>query len=428
SYEEAAEAVRDRGHRGAIARGRGRAPGEAARNAGGDVLDMSALDRVHAIDAAGGTVLCDAGITLRRLAELLLPLGWFVPVPPGAERITVGGAVGADLHGPNHHRAGSFARHLLSFELLTADGSVHVVDRGTPLFDATTGGLGLTGVVLTATLQLQPVATSLLLTGSDRAGDLDELMARLCDADLRHTYATARVDLLARGAATGRGTVLHADHAPPEALPARLARRPLATRPHLPGTPQLPQRLVPPMAADRPLGRRALGLLNDLRHRSAPRSRAGTLRGLAATLPALDGGHALGRGGGTVAYRCAVGHGGEDVLRHVVRRVAEQGCAARPGLLKRFGEGSPGWLSFPARGWGLSLELPAGAAGLGVLLDELDEEVAAAGGRVCLARDRRLRPELLPSMYPLLDDFRELRAAVDPDAVFTSDLARRLGL
>ncbi|NEC10871.1 FAD-binding oxidoreductase, partial [Streptomyces sp. SID8014] len=266
SYEEAAEAVRDCGHRGAIARGRGRAPGEAARNAGGDVLDMSALDRVHAIDAAGGTVLCDAGITLRRLAELLLPLGWFVPVPPGAERITVGGAVGADLHGPNHHRAGSFARHLLSFELLTADGSVHVVDRGTPLFDATTGGLGLTGVVLTATLQLQPVATSLLLTGSDRAGDLDELMARLCDADLRHTYATARVDLLARGAATGRGTVLHADHAPPEALPARLARRPLATRPHLPGTPQLPQRLVPPMAADRPLGRRALGLLNDLRH------------------------------------------------------------------------------------------------------------------------------------------------------------------
>lgn len=428
SYEEAAEAVRDCGHRGAIARGRGRAPGDTARDTGGDVLDMSALDRVHAIDAAGGTVLCDAGITLHRLAELVLPLGWFVPVPPGAERVTVGGAVGADLHGPNHHRAGSFARHLLAFELLTADGAVHVVDRGTPLFDATTGGLGLTGVVLTATLQLQPVATSLLLTGSARATDLDDLMARLCDADLRHTYASARVDLLARGAATGRGTVLHADHAPPEALPARLARRPLAARPQLPAPPQLPPGLVPQLTPDRPLGRRALGLLHDLRHRAAPRRRAGTLRGLAAALPVLDGGHALGRGEGTVAYRCAVGHGCEDVLRHLVRRVAEQGCATRPGLLKRFGEGSPGWLSFPARGWGLSLELPARAPGLTALLDELDEEVAAAGGRVCLARDSRVRPELLDAMYPLLDDFRELRAAVDPGSVFTSDLARRLGL
>lgn len=116
------------------------------------------------------------------------------------------------------------------------------------------------------------------------------------------------------------------------------------------------------------------------------------------------------------------------MLRHLVRRVAEQGYATRPGLLKRFGEGSPGWLSFPARGWGLSLELPARAPGLTALLDELDEEVAAAGGRVCLARDSRVRPELLEAMYPLLDDFRELRAAVDPGSVFTSDLARRLGL
>lgn len=428
SFEEAAEAVRDCGRRGAIARGRGRAPGDDARDAGGAVLDMTALDRVHAIDASGGTVLCDAGITLHHLAELLLPLGWFVPVPPGAQRITVGGALGADLHGANHHRAGSFARHVLAFELLTADGAVHVVDRGTPLFDATTGGLGLTGVVLTATVQLQPVTTALLLTGSARATDLDDLMARLCDADARHTYATARVDLLARGAATGRGTVLHADHAPPEALPARLARRPLAARPHLPLAPRLPPGLVPQGAAGHPLGRRALGLVQELRHRAAPDGRAGALRGLATTLPVLDAGHALGRGGGTVAYRCAVGHGEEDVVRQIVRRVAERGYAARPGLLKRFGEGSPGWLSFPTRGWGLSLELPLATPALAPLLDELDERVAAAGGRVRLAPGSRPRPELLSAMYPLLDDFRELRAAVDPSSVFTSDLARRLGL
>ncbi len=130
--------------------------------------------------------------------EVLLPLGWFVPVTPGTRQVTVGGAIGADIHGKNHHASGSFARHVLSFEPLTADGAIRTVGRGTPLFDATAGGMGLTGVILTATVRLQPVETSLMSVDTERAADLDDLMARLTATDHRYRYSVAWIDLLAR--------------------------------------------------------------------------------------------------------------------------------------------------------------------------------------------------------------------------------------
>ncbi|MEW2807847.1 FAD-binding oxidoreductase [Streptomyces massasporeus] len=424
SYEEAAAAVRDCGARGGIPRGLGRAYGDAAQNAGGSVLDMTALDRVHAIDADGGTVLCDAGVSLHRLMEVLLPLGWFVPVTPGTRYVTVGGAIGADIHGKNHHVSGSFARHVLALELLTADGEIRTVIPGTPLFDATAGGMGLTGVILTATIRLQPVETSLMSVDTERATDLDDLMARLTATDHRYRYSVAWIDLLARGAATGRAVLTRGDHAPLDALPARLRRDPLAFRtPRLPATPEiLPEGL---------LSRTTVGLFNELWYRKAPRARTGRLQRISPFFHPLDGvphwNRVYGRGG-FVQYQFVVGYGREDALRRVVRRISERRCPSFLAVLKRFGESDPGWLSFPVPGWTLALDIPAGLPGLGAFLDELDEEVAAAGGRVYLAKDARLRPDLLAAMYPRLDDFRALRARLDPHGVFVSDLARRLSL
>ncbi|MFG3346733.1 FAD-binding protein [Streptomyces sp. NPDC048018] len=424
TYEEAAAAVLACGARGSIARGLGRAYGDAAQNAGGSVLDMTALSRIRAIDADTGLVVCDAGVSLHRLMEVLLPLGWFVPVTPGTRYVTVGGAVGADIHGKNHHVSGSFARHVVSLDLLTADGQVHTLTPGTPLFDATAGGMGLTGVILSVTLRLLPVETSLMYVVTERATDLDDLMARLTATDHRHRYSVAWIDLLARGAATGRAVLTRGDHAPYEALPRRARRAPLGFRPgRLPAAPAyVPEGL---------LGRTGVGLFNELWYRKAPRRSTGRLQRLSAFFHPLDGvphwNRVYGRSG-FVQYQFVVGHGQEETLRRVVRRIASRGCPSFLAVLKRFGEADPGWLSFPVPGWTLALDIPASLSGLGAFLDELDEEVVNAGGRVYLAKDSRLRPELLAAMYPRLADFRELRATLDPRSVFVSDLSRRLGL
>ncbi|WP_405784022.1 FAD-binding protein [Streptomyces sp. NBC_00859] len=424
TYEEAAAAVLGCGARGSIARGLGRAYGDAAQNAGGAVLDMTGLDRIHSVDADAGTVVCDAGVSLHRLMEVLLPLGWFVPVTPGTRYVTVGGAIGADIHGKNHHVSGSFSRHVRSLDLLTADGTVHTAAPGSALFDATAGGMGLTGVILTATVQLLPVRTSLMSVDTERATDLDDLMARLTATDHRYRYSVAWIDLLARGAATGRSVLTRGDHAPLDALPARARRAPLSFR-----TATLPA--PPPFIPEGLLSRASVSLFNELWYRRAPRLRTGEIQRLPAFFHPLDAvphwNRIYGRGG-FVQYQFVVGYGQEETLRRIVGRISRRRCPSFLAVLKRFGEADPGWLSFPVPGWTLALDIPATLSGLGAFLDELDEEVAGAGGRVYLAKDSRLRPDLLAAMYPRLADFRALRAELDPGAVFTSDLSRRLGL
>ncbi|MFJ9685566.1 FAD-binding protein [Streptomyces bacillaris] len=431
TYEEAAAVVRGRGPRGALARGLGRAPGDAAQNAGGSVLDMTGLDRIRALDEVAGTVRCDAGVSLERLLRVLPPRGWFPPVVPGTGRITMGGAIGSDVHGLDHPAAGSLARHVVALELLTADGEVRTVAPGTALFDATAGGLGLTGVILSATLRLKRVATGLVSVSTERARDLDDLLARFTSGGDRMPYASAWVDLSARGRAAGRGVLTRGEHAPLAVLPAH-ARRTANRRQREPWTAALsalPAGLLGPAAA---------ALADEVRYRSAPRARSGELRTPAAffhpldAAPAADRLHRLyarstGRSG-LVRYRFTVGDGQEEALGRVVRRIAARRCPTLRAGLQRFGAASPGWLSFPAPGWALTVELPAALPGLGRFLDGLDAEVAAAGGRVCLAQDSRMRPETAAAMYPRLPEFRQLRAELDPTGAFRSDLARRLDL
>ncbi|MEV0092051.1 FAD-binding oxidoreductase [Streptomyces sp. NPDC050738] len=424
TYEEAATAVRECGERGGIARGLGRAYGDAAQNAGGAVLDMTGLDRIRSIDADAGVVVCDAGVSLHRLMEVLLPLGWFVPVTPGTRYVTVGGAIGADIHGKNHHVSGSFSRHVHSMDVLLADGSVRTALPDSDLFEATAGGMGLTGVILSATIQLHPVETSLMSVDTERATDLDDLMSRLTATDDQYRYSVAWIDLLARGAAMGRSVLTRGDHAPLDALPVRARRTPLAFRPG-----QLPS--APSFFPEGLLGRKSVSVFNELWYRKAPRKRTGELQKISTFFHPLDGvphwNRIYGRSG-FVQYQFVVGYGQEETLRRIVQRISRRGCPSFLAVLKRFGEGDPGWLSFPMPGWTLALDIPANLSGLGAFLDELDEEVAGAGGRIYLAKDSRLRPERLAEMYPHLPRFRSLRAELDPTGVFTSDLSRRLSL
>ncbi len=411
--------------RGLIARGLGRGYGDCAQNSGGLVVDTLGLARVRAIDPEGGLVTTDAGVSLDTLMRVLLPLGWFVPVTPGTRHVTVGGAVAADIHGKNHHVDGTFCAHVCDLTLNTPTEELTVSPENDPdLFWATAGGMGLTGVLGRVTVRMRPVETTSMCVTTERAADLDDVLTRMTDGDDRYEYSVAWIDCLARGAAMGRSVLMRGRHARRDELPVKARATCLSFNPGAVAQ-------APAWVPNGLLNRLTVRIFNETWFAKSPRMDEDRLVPLHSFFHPLDGvtgwNRLYGRRG-FVQYQFVVPFGEEDALRRAVARLSEARCPSFLAVLKRFGPANPGPLSFPIPGWTLALDIPVGQPSLAALLDDLDELVAAAGGRVYLAKDSRLRPELLPTMYPRLDDWRRVRARVDPDRVLRSDLSRRLGL
>ncbi len=342
--------------------------------------------------------------------------------------MTVGGAVAADIHGKNHHVDGSFCSHVTAMTLATPTGTQPVSEASDPdLFWATAGGMGLTGIVLDATLAMVPVETSYMLVDTERAPDLDSVMDLMITGDSRYRYSVAWIDCQAGGPRLGRSVLTRGDHAPLDALPPRLARDPGRARAFAPRTlARVP--LTPPGGLLNPL---TVGAFNEFWFRKAPRHQTGKPVHMASFFHPLDGLAGWNRlygAQGFLQYQFVVPDDRPDTVRRVIERLTRLRLASFLAVLKRFGPGDPGPLSFPAQGWTLALDLPVGHPALAGLLDELDREVIDAGGRVYLAKDSRLSEAAFRSMYPQVDEWLAVRRRVDPDGVLQSDLGRRLGL
>ncbi|MFP5282020.1 MAG: D-arabinono-1,4-lactone oxidase, partial [Actinomycetes bacterium] len=330
------------------------------------------------------------------------------------------------VHGKNHHTQGSFGNHVQALDLLGADGEIRRLtpDGDDPdLFWATIGGMGLTGVILGATVRLQRTESAYFLVDTDRCTDLDDLMARMSSGDENYTYSVAWFDAVTGGKHLGRAVLTRGTKARVADLPPKLRRNPLQfAAPRLGTIPEIfPNRMVNAVTA------RAF---SAAWYYKAPAHRVGEVQNITQFFHPLDILAEWNRvygPNGFLQYQFVVPFGAEESFRRAVELIVNSGHLSCLNVLKRFGPANPAPLSFPMPGWTLTVDLPI-EDGLERLCDQLDELVVAAGGRVYLAKDSRLSAAMFRRMYPRLEDFLAVRRRVDPPGLFNSDLARRLEL
>lgn len=401
---------------GVIAFGGGRSYGDAALNGGGAAIVTTRLDRLLAFDPGTGVLVAEPGVTFRDLVATFVPQGFMPPASPGTAFATLGGALAADVHGKNHDRHGSFGDHVLWAELLLADGSTRRISPSEDhdLFMATIGGMGLTGVVRRLAVKLLPGAAAMLRVAERRVADLDAHLETLFAARAGATFSVGWIDALATGGTLGRGIVETAEFAPEAPLAAAPKRR--AVPIDLPGF------------VLNPLSIRAFNALYGARVPAAGRER---LRRLDAFLYPLDAIHDWNRiygRRGFHQFQCVIPDAeAPRTIREMLEQVGKAGSASFLAVLKTLGGEGRGMLSFPMRGVTLALDFPR-KSGVDALIAGLDRLAAERGGRVYLAKDALLDSATFRAMYPRHAEFETVLARVDPEARFTSDQARRLGL
>lgn len=407
-----------------IARGQGRSYGDAALNENGRVMLTERVNRLLDFDLVNGILRAEAGTTLAEILEVIVPKGWFLPVTPGTKFVSLGGCVAADVHGKNHHHEGSFGDHVISIELILADGSrVQCTATQNPeLFWATVGGMGLTGIIGEVTLKLVPISSAYMMVRHHVAEDLEQLFQHLQGPKLDDRYSVAWLDSLATGSHLGRGVVMCGHHAGKEELPAGSG--------DVFSTAPLRNRSVPFDLPAWALNSVSIGVFNSRYFRREGKRQHPFLAGYDTyfyPLDAISQWNRLYGKRGFVQYQCVIPQ--QAAFAGIKALLTELSVSRRPSflaVLKRLGVQGRGMLSFPMAGYTLALDLPIHDAGLFQLLNKLDEIVLQHGGRVYLVKDARLSAASFRAMYPRFEEWLKIKQLVDPGNRFSSSLARRL--
>ncbi|WP_295806719.1 FAD-binding oxidoreductase [uncultured Nitratireductor sp.] len=395
--------------------GNGRSYGDTCLNDTGALIDMRSMNRIAAFDPESGLVTAQAGLMLSDLIAHVGPKGWFPAVVPGTQFVTLGGAIANDVHGKNHHRRGTFGRHVLSFTLLRSDGEIRrcSADENAELFCATIGGMGLTGLILEATFRLMKVGSVDVNERVRGFSGLGEYFDLAEDADAENEYAVAWLDQLASGTRVGSGFLLTANHAEEGPVFRPSTKRRLA----------VPFR--PPVNL---LNRWSLTLFNRAfawRKAKVEGGRRSTYESYFFPLDAVRHWNRLYGPRGLLQHQSVVPfEAAREIVPAMLIAAREAGQASFLTVLKRFGDiASPGILSFPRPGYTLTLDFSNGGAATQALFERLDRMTVEAGGAVNPYKDARMGPALFDASFPRWRDLEALR-----DPAFLSDFWRRTAL
>ncbi|MDT8429786.1 MAG: FAD-binding oxidoreductase [Pseudomonadales bacterium] len=409
---------REQGFNG-ISRGQGRSYGDSALASA--LIQSTYLDQFLAFDHDTGRLRCGSGITLGTILQTLLPRGWFLPVVPGTQFVSVGGAIACDVHGKNHHRDGSFCDYLLSLSLLLPGGEILDCSptQHPDIFHATCSGMGLTGVILEATLQMTKVSGGLIEQRISRAGNL-QASFELIEANSSAHYSVAWLDCMARGAQRGRSVLFTGEHitSEPSSKPEiRIRKYPALSVPF-----SLPSLL---------LNRYSIELFNRLYYARAGSITASQSIDYQQYFFPLDGiGHwnrLYGRKG-FVQYQFVMPEDSALAgMTAVLKKINAAGKGSFLSVLKKMGPANNNLLSFPMAGYTLALDFKFEQQLL-PLLDTLDAIVLDHGGRIYLAKDARMSSSTFKKSYPAWQQLDSLRERLGAKSVFNSMQSQRLGL
>ena len=388
--------------------GNRRSYGDAALNDNGRATDMTRLDRI--IGFEGDIAHVEAGCTIATLARIFAPKGYLPAVMPGTGFATVGGAIGMDVHGKNHHNEGSFGRHVTEITLLGADGVRVITPADEVIWKATIGGLGQTGVILSAKLRLKPITGGNMRVTERRVQNWDQHIEML-DASAA-TYCVGWIDATAKGDALGRGIVEEAEVGGGDYSAPKGAKK------------------VPCDAPNFALSAPIVKVFNEAYYRRVPAEGRTVDRSIEDFFFPLDKIHDWNRlygKRGFHQFQCVVPLAQVDALKSMLGAIASSGLASPLAVLKRMGAGRGGYMSFPMEGYTLAVDFPARPAAA-ELIAELISLTDAAGGRIYLAKDSLASGAVIKSMYPEHSDWQMAVNAADPDHLFETDMTRRLNL
>jgi decaprenylphospho-beta-D-ribofuranose 2-oxidase len=402
-----------------IPRGNGRCYGDASLA----LTTISTLNykRILSFDTVNGVFECQSGIILDRILEVIVPKGWFLPVTPGTKFITVGGAVGSDVHGKNHHVDGSFSNHIIDMDVMVADGSVITCSptKNNDLFEATCGGMGLTGMITRIKFRLKKIETSYVRQKQVKAANLEELIA-LFERYKDYTYSMAWIDCLTKGEHFGRGILIVGEHATEKELNETQKKKKLDVHGKMKIT-------FPFNLPSWVLNTLTVKAFNFLYYGKNFRKEIDNVVPYEPFFYPLDAILHWNRGYGKkgfVQYQFVLPLSAKQGLVNILNRISDEGLGSFLAVLKVFGK-QDSLISFPDEGFTLALDFPV-REGLFRFLDELDQIVLQYGGRLYMSKDARMKPEVLFKGYPRIEEFKSIVRKYNPSYKLSSVQSERL--